>query len=407
MKRLSKSKIGLSFAIIVSIALALTWLNHGQNAERADRAGRPPLPSSEGKASRPERATTLGRREANPDVLETLKQEWLRLPSYDPAVGLSDQDVIEREHLAMTSVMRLGFSQELIDLARFMRENNLRINRRGASLFGFVNRLLQDDPSQTPRFQDGFLKILADGGGGLSWQFETIGLARMLASHSDSKDAASYVEALEALHPSLAREAEAVIATNALKSGTARLDVVIDGFLDHLTTKGEPTEGLSDSQLMILVQNNMSMAAEDELGRVFEMLRGHRNQDGRLKYRATIDQTVQALARFTPDEVVELLQEDGELRNTVSLRRVGLRAFGAIRTADGFDAAVMWLSTVQDTGLLEEFVRACALNEGARFLRLDSPETRENLTNAHRIIRVLPPERRGEVLKDYPALLPP
>ena len=94
---------------------------------------------------------------------------------------MSEEEIAEREKLAIESLQVLKLSAAVFELGKFLSQNRIPINRDGTGLLVFLENTVAEDPSIIGEMKNSFLEALRDADGEVVVNSDWKSISRVLA----------------------------------------------------------------------------------------------------------------------------------------------------------------------------------------------------------------------------------
>ena len=381
--------------------------DRGRESQGAPPA--PPVPTLDSKVS--QRAEDPAQEPRPPGgiphdetTLKEIKRRWLALKAIHPSVGMSDEDVAEREKLAIESLRLLKLSAGAFELDAFLRQNQILINRNGWSLLGFFSKTLKEDPALIGEMKASFLKALRDATGKAAGDRQLqASMVRMLAEYGNDSDFESYHQSLKEVSPGLARDYLLSRSVHLVKGAPDKLAGVIESSLQRLNQDGGLQESDRSALVQVVLHGGGGSAAQFEA--TLQVLNRFSGQSAKVDLSPVKDAVVSQWAQKDPVHVTELVLGDSDLYSDELMRSLGARGWRVLESEHGIGGVLNWLDSIPDDAAKRSAIRGAALSKAAGYLEGGrGPEIEGALAEARQISNLLPAAERKSVFEDFPAL---
>jgi hypothetical protein len=383
---------------VVYFSVRSTWeAGGGSDSQGASKL--PTLQAHDAKTSNRSDDAAGGLRPAAP--FEELKGRWLALRSIHPSVGMLDEEVAEREKLAIESLRILKLSSAVFELDKFLSRNQIPINRDGTGLLVFLGKVLADNPSIVGDYRNSFLEAIRDADGNVAVSGEWQTIIRSLAKYGDEGEYESYYQSLLEVHPGLAMEFLLSRSGFVVKKEPDKLAAVIESSLERLGRGAGLEQGAENALVQVVKQGRSAAQFEATLQVLGDFSQRNPNVDLSLVKEAVTTRW----AYVDPVRVAELALGDSSLYSDDLMRTVGASASRVVEAEHGMEGVLDWLGSIPDKAARNHAILGAALSEAAGYLEGGKgPEYEEALQKGLQISNLLPAEERRTVFSDYPAL---
>lgn len=314
---------------------------------------------------------------------------------------MSEEEIAEREKLAIESLQVLKLSAAVFELGKFLSQNRIPINRDGTGLLVFLENTVAEDPSIIGEMKNSFLEALRDADGEVVVNSDWKSISRVLARYGDEGESESYYQSLLEVHPGLAMEFLLSRSGYVVKKTPDKLAAVMESSLERLG-RGAGLEQDAQSALVHVVKQGRSAAQfEATLHVLGDFSRRNPNVDLSLVKEAVTTRW----AYVDPVRVAELALGDSSLYSDDLMRTVGASASRVLEAEHGMEGVLDWLGSIPDKAARNHAILGAALSEAAGYLEGgEGPEYEEALKKGLQISSLLPAEERRTVFRDCPAL---
>ena len=324
---------------------------------------------------------------------EEIKRRWLALRAIDPSKGMSDEDVAEREKLAIESLRSLKLSAGAFELDAFLIENEIPINRNGAGLLPFHRKILEEDPAFWRELKDSLMQTLHGLGGKVAATDPWGSMAAILADYGTDLEFEEFYQDLKGPQPELAKKALLMRGSHWLEQAPEKLADVMDSTLQRLGEVGG-LGGVDSHALVNLVSYNSPV---EQYERTLEVLEEFSLRNAGVNLSDVKNSVVSKWARRDPVGVTEMVLSDRSLYSDDVMQSAG-GAVWLLEKEHGTEAALQWLSSIPDEAAKKSAIRGAALSTAAGYLEGGKgPEHVQGLEKALQISNLLSRKEREEV----------
>lgn len=400
-----RSKPGiLSVCLMIAASLAVYFSigssgDAGGDRDQGGGAHAPPPPALDTKVSHrpedPKREPRPGEGIAGKVMsLEEIKRRWLALRAIDPSVGMSDEDVAEREKLAIESLRSLKLSAGAFELADFLRQNGIPINRNGTGLLQFHRRILEADPAFWRELKDSFVPALHDAGGKVAATSPWGAMAAMLADFGTDLEFEELYQDLKGPQPELGKKALLNRGTYWVKESPDQLAGIMESTLQRLGEVG----GLGGVDAHALVNLVGYESSAEQCKRTLEVLNEFSAKNTGVNLSLVKKAAVANWASTDPIHVADMVLSDSSLNSDELMRTIASRGWHVVEREQGLEGLLQWLSSIPSELAKRNAIEGAAMSMAANYLEGGrDPEHVNSLEEARQISNLLPPEEREKV----------
>ena len=314
---------------------------------------------------------------------------------------MSEEEIAEREKLAIESLQVLKLSAAVFELDKFLSRNRIPINRDGTGLLVFLEKTVAEDPSIIGEMKNSFLDAIRDADGNVAVNSDWKAISRALARYGDEDESESYYQSLLEVHPGLAMEFLLSRSGFVVKKEPDKLASVMESSLERLG-RGAGLEQDAQSALVHVVKQGRSAA---QFEATLQVLGDFSRRNPNVNLSPVKEAVMINWAYVDPVRVAELALGDSSLYSDDLMRTVGASASRVLEAEHGMEGVLDWLGSIPDKAARNHAILGAALSEAAGYLEGgEGPEYEEALQKGLQISNLLPAEERMDVLWDFPDL---
>jgi hypothetical protein len=356
----------------------------------------PPHPSGLDRrmTQRPDKPRQERRPEGGNISFEELKRQWMALRSINPSIGMSDEDITERENLAIESLRSLKLSAGAFELDAFLIENEIPINRNGAGLLAFHRKILEVDPAFWGDLRVSLVLTLHDLGNKVSAASPYGSVVGLLADSGSDSDFEELYQDLKGHQPELAKKALLVRGGYQVERSPEQLAGVMESTLERLREVGG-LQTLDSHTLVNLVHRGNSA---EQFEKTLEVLNKFSARHAEVKLSLLKSTVLENWARTDPIHVADVVLSDSSLDSDELIGSIASTGWHVVERERGMEGLAQWLSSIPSEPAKRNAINGVALSMSASYLEGGTaPEHVKSLEKALQISNLLPPDEREKV----------